>query len=108
MELCGRTVSFCKAVYRLLWSLVQADNSAGPLQRGTHNAVRVYHDAASCPGSSGGAVLLIGRRAWAGLSEALTSFPVFVHVGRMSGQQRGVAVPVGALASSKQFGVCLC
>ena len=91
---------------RLFCSLGRADNSAGPLQRETHNAVRVYHNAASCPGSSGGAVLLIGRRAWAGLSKTLTSLPVFVHVGRMSGQQRGVAVPVAALASSKLFSVC--
>ncbi|KAK7488162.1 hypothetical protein BaRGS_00020604, partial [Batillaria attramentaria] len=51
---------------------------------------RLRHDAASCRGSSGGAVLLIGRQD----SGGVTSPPVFMHVGTTRGEKLGVAVPL--------------
>ncbi|XP_076437415.1 uncharacterized protein LOC143276673 [Babylonia areolata] len=83
-------LSLWSAFHRLVYGV--GEYVFGWRRKASGTITRVFHSAASCPGSSGGVVVLIGRQVWARLDEALMSLPVFLHVGVT--QDGGVAVPV--------------
>lgn len=93
-DLCEKVISWGGTLIKSLFSAVQ--RLVGLTHSVSHDSMRVYHDATSCQGSSGGAVLLIGRRTWGEVGTSVTSLPVFLHVGKVSDTGLGVAVALEA------------
>lgn len=68
--------------------------SVCPLDDKTSTLVCAYHNAPTCPGSSGGVVLLIGKKIWQDFKDSLSCLPVFLHVGTLVDQALSIAVPL--------------